>query len=410
MTHKKMIKRIIIWTLIVVMITSVAIGVLSYLSHTRQQISGLKNDIALYDKVIASETDWLLQTSLSNGALAFYPVIDGEAYINPGFCEYTALALITDSQDARTQKVVKDYIVWHFEHLNAYASDSNGLLYTIFDYTADVQDGIVTGESTEGVYDAADSYAAFFLHVLWTYYQQTGDKALLTGNYEAITGITRMLISLQQSHGLMYTSPGYPVCYLMDNCEVYTGLQSAQRLYSDLFVPEGNAEAEKLDREIQQSLDALTSGIEDVLWNNSGYYESSVQGEDYFSDFSWAEMYPSAMAQLFPIIFGVVDTTNRAQSLYTQFCATYDWQHMAHYTVGSSDFYTSIIAWASAVIKDYDRLNQYLSVYIFLTQDGHAYPAYNADAACVLLACKQAKASCLQEMDRIDPLYLYHSK
>lgn len=410
-------KIIVAFLLIAAIVAGLILDTLLYLAYAEKRVAKLNENIALYDSLIDSETEWLTTTPLSNGALAFYPVEDGNAYLNPYFSDYTALALIRGNNSESIAQIVKNYLTWHFEHLNSKEADENGLYYTIYDYTAEVKNGEVISESTKKDYDSADSYAGYFLYVLWEYYEQTGDADFLTEHFTEISGITKMLLSLQQPNGLTVASPDYPVCYLMDNCEVYAGLNGALNLYKKLLVPycEKNntamlQTAKSLVQDLKVSRIALSAGIEDTLWNEAGaYYESSVQGEDAYAQFSWNELYPSASAQLSSFHHGVIATKScRAVSLYKQFCNHYNWQDMENFRDGNADFYGSGIAYCAALMKDYDRLNQYLAMYVWFTAEGHPHPAYNADAGLVVLACKQAKTACQNEADKIDPFKLFH--
>lgn len=410
-------KTTLVFIIVAAIVASCIFGALQYLRFAEKRVAKLNENIALYDSIIDSETEWLTTTPLSNGALAFYPTKDGSAYLNPYFSDYTALALIRDNDSESIAQIVKNYLNWHFDHLNSEVADENGLYYTIYDYTAEVKNGEVISESTEKSYDSADSYAGYFLYVLWEYYEQTGDADFLTEHFTEISGITNMLLSLQQPNGLMVASPDYPVCYLMDNCEVYAGLNGALNLYKKLFEPyceENNAAmlqtVESLIQDLNTSRNALSAGIEDTLWNEAGaHYESSVQGENGYAKFSWNNLYPSASAQLSPFQHGVIGTKScRAVSLYKQFCNQYNWQDMESFRDGNADFYGSGIAYCAALMKDYNRLNQYLAMYVWFTAEGHPHPAYNADAGLVVLACKQAKAACQNEAGKIDPFHLFH--
>lgn len=408
-------KKVIVITLIIVVI--VAAGGLfgfQYLRGIRRQISELSAELTFYESAAASERDWLKSLALDNGALAFRPVAEGEAYINPYYACITAIAL-SETGDKACIQTVKSYLDWHFSHLNSNEADINGLDYTIYNFTAAVTNGRVVSEATDQSYDSADSYAAVFISALAAYYRATGDADYVLSHYEAFEGILNVIKRCTQDHGLTIARPDYPVCYLMDNCEVHAALSDAAALIANVYIRSQdtvqNERAQQLYHEVNSMSRTLIQAIEAYLWNESAsHYEVSMQSEYHYSSFNWVNLYPDAASQLFTILCGVVkNDSSRAGELFSRFSRYQSWQEMGHYTSGESSFYWGSIAYCAALMGDLSGLKSYLSWYIGNVADGgYEYPIFNADSAWILRAENHAAAVIRSEMDRLDPINLFH--
>ena len=332
---------------------------------------------AFYQSIVDNENAWIASTQLSNGALAMTPMNYGKVQVNPYFADFAALSLL--NQPALYGDVVKKYMDWHFSHLNTAAEDPSGLDGTIFDYTYTVKNGVVTLEewtTPTPTYDSTDSYAATFLMVVEKYARQTGDTAYVLSHAQDIHRVLNSLFATMDN-GLTYGQPTSKVKMLMDNCEVYAGLQAAVALYRDVLIPAGESTVMQGDF-LQQSVDELVVAMEKDLWIGKYYAPAIYLDGSLYQPFSWARYYPSAVAQLFPIFHGVLDpTSSRAQQLYATFCDYYDWEHHNHpdHYVWSSNAYTA------AVMGDYDRVYTFLSTYNDMVSSSRGYPLYNADAA-----------------------------
>ena len=143
---------------------------------------------AFYQSIVDSENAWIARTQLSNGALAMTPTNYGKVQVNPYFADFAALSLL--NQPEMYADVVKEYMQWHFDHLNTAAEDPSGLDGTIFDYTYTVKNGVVTLEewiTPTPTYDSTDSYAATFLMVVEKYVLTMLLVAILMATREVIT-------------------------------------------------------------------------------------------------------------------------------------------------------------------------------------------------------------------------------
>ena len=341
------------------------------------------SDLARCQAIVDSENAWLAGMQLSNGALPMTPVTDGTVKVTPYFADFTSLSLLNQAEKYAAH--VKKYMDWHFAHLNTAQTDYNGVDGTIYDYNITVRGGTVEKEEihyTDGKpsYDSTDSYAATFLMVLQKYAEKTGDTAYILEHKAEIGRIVDAMLSTMAGD-LTLSKPDYEIKYLMDNCEVYEGLLAAARLYEDILSPADKALSktpDKLKKEARRVADA----IESRMWGGS-YYHPALDREDAVAwDFAWSDYYPSATAQTFPIIHGLIaPDSERARALYDGFCQAYAWEtfNIPDNFVWGSNVYTAVL------MGDAERANTYFTRYEKVMKR-HAYPLYNADVAKVCMA------------------------
>lgn len=381
-----------------IIIISVLITVVyGYYAYSVMQRPILKEKIDFYQSIVDSETEWIKGLQLSNGAFAFR-VREGElAWINPYFADYTAMALLWAGDGQKYVEEVKKYLDWHFDHLNDSETDKNGIDGTIYEYIAEVKNGIVVSETTKEKYDSVDSYAASFLNLLWDYYNYTDDVEYLIEHYDEILRVINA-INATMDDGLTITKPDYPVKYLMDNTEVYEGLSCAVGLYDKVFLPglkkntNEYEDAEKVYEILKKQQNKLDEKLQHKMWNELDGHYAVALGEDgkAIVDFNWDDFYPDATSQLFPIIHDVLDKkSDRAKYLYETFGNHYAWEDFEHYTKGDADFYWGRLPYAASVMKDEDRVKTYMTYYSENVMSEHKKPLYNADAAWVVLACEK---------------------
>ena len=236
----------------------------------------------------------------------FAPVGPSPQLVQPYFANLYALSLC---RHGRHLDEVERYIAWYLDHLNDVGSE--GRAGTIYDYV--VHHG--NREQATGRYDSADGYAGTFLILLDAYEQATGD--LLTKRLAEISIVAELLLSLQDEDGLVRVSPEDGTHYLMDNCEAYGGLIAWSSLERRLGLDAGPrylAAAERLRQAIMSRLyDPATHRFH---WAES---DAAVHAS------SWDTYYPDALAQLFPVLYGVVPAGEEpARSLWREFAARYD--------------------------------------------------------------------------------------
>ena len=354
--------------------------------------SELEEEIAFYQEILNTETQWLASMQLDNGALPMTAVKDGNVTMNPYFADFAALGILEG--DSSGYAVVKKYMDWHFAHLNTAETDYNGVDGTIYDYTLTVSGGKVTKEEViindqgKKSYDSTDSYAATFLCVLWKYSQKSGDNAYIVSHAAEIRRIINAMYATMDND-LTMAKPDYQVKYLMDNCEVYEGLAAAVHLYEDVLAPGGAGDAAMLSR-LKADKQKVADAIEEQMWNNAGYYEAGLfkDGSVAYA-FSWDSFYPCATAQLFPVICGLISPDSaRAQNLYDSFNRYYSTgatQHSWEQMSIPGAFYWCSLVQAGALMGDEARVKTYMTNYKKVMRT-HAYPLYNAEAGRACLA------------------------
>ena len=355
-------------------------------NESSQTASG-SSDSEYYRKIVDSETAWLASLQLDNGAIPMTAAQNGAVTVNPYFADFAAMALL-DRADEYAD-MVKNYLDWHFSHLNTAQEDYNGVDGTIYDYKVTISNGAVTGETIaeskgKPSYDSTDSYAATFLIVLGKYYVKTGQKSYLCKKQSEIDRVVGAMLSTYDK-GLTLSKPDYAVKYLMDNCEVYEGVCNAITLYEKVLTVGSTLERLKT---VQMEME---SAIEKNFWNaSSGHYEAAIMQNGAIGyTFSWKSYYPCATAQLFPVSCGLIDPgSDRAKQLYQAFCNHYDWQNFKI----PDNFYWGSNVYAAAVMGDAPSVKTYMTHYEKAMKK-HAYPLYNADAAKV---CMAANLMCLK--------------
>ena len=339
---------------------------------------------ALYQSIVDTENAWLASMQLPNGALPMTYAKNGTLKLCPYFSDFAALSMLNQA-DLYADNV-KKYMDWHFAHLNTAETDYNGVDGTIYDYNAIMSNGNVVREEYIGgtpSYDSTDSYAATFLEVVQKYVEKTGDKQYAIDHKAEIERIVNALYSTMVG-GLTLAKPDYKVKYLMDNCEVYSGMVAGAKLYADVLIP-ADASLAATGAKLAADAAIVADKIEKQMWNETGKYYYPALGENGVPNytFSWSNFYPSATAQPFPVIFGLIDPeSERAQQLYADFCANVKWETLEY----TDSFYWGSNAQFGAMMKDTARVTTYMELYARVAMRNHAYPLYNSDAAKVAMA------------------------
>lgn len=338
-----------------------------------------------YQSIIDEECAWIASLQLSNGAIPMTYKTTGEVRMNPYFADLAAMGLLAG--DSKYLQNVRGYIEWHFARLNTKKQDYNRVDGTIYDYVITLEERKIVEEAaalnSSGTpqYDSTDSYAATFLSVLNGYHKRSGETEYLQSKYSDILRVINALFSTMRC-SLTFAKPDYRVKYLMDNAEVFKGLNDAVELFENAFSQEECAE--KILKRLVCARDKMKQKIDCVFWNSAGHYESAVSewGRPALS-FSWSKFYPDATAQLTLITNGVLNPEEeRAQQLYESFNANFaagtekhNWPEL---DVDDS-FYWCMIAHAAALMKDEQRVYAFMQNYREIMKT-HSYPLYNAEA------------------------------
>lgn len=222
--------------------------------------------------------------------------IKNEKTVNPYIVNIIA---INELRHKRHYPEVRNYIEWYLTHLNY--PDRYGLTGTIYNYEI-----LMSGsEKSTDDYDSVDGYAGTFLHLLDLYLASTNDKKLINDYWIKIKDIAYLIHYLQKQDGLTVAlwQDQVHTKYLMDNCEAYAGIMSFQNLARRIG-REGDAIYASTAENIRKSI--LT-----MMYNREAenYYWAIDNKIKHVSQ--WTVLYPDAIAQLFPICFGLLDQDHK---------------------------------------------------------------------------------------------------
>ena len=228
--------------------------------------------------------------------------------------------------------VAERWINWYLKHRRPYENNSSHSPGMVLDHWY-LEDG--TGETTAPRYcepppnphnpladcdhdDATDSYAATFLGLVWTYYQEGGNTQFLTdpGKKAKFETIGEVILELQQADGLMWAKHDHPVKNLMDNSEVFWGLQSMANLEREVFGdPVAALHYEMVAEDVRQGIER------DFFDEASGLYRrwaKDAEGEFSEADFNFnpanpkppPSWYADTVALVWPYLFGVINPSS----------------------------------------------------------------------------------------------------
>lgn len=241
-----------------------------------------------YQADFNATSNWVSQFSLADGALLYTP-----QQIDPYFSNIGAIGMTKDRN--RMPQVVA-WMKWYIGHLNW--PDKWGLYGTTYNYT--VSNGVETSTNDA---DSTDSYAATFLTLAWNAWESgdaTARSYIGTISYQ-LDVIGGVLIQTQQSDGLTWAKPDYQIKYLMDNCEGYRGLRDLASLF--------NALGDKTKAAYYtNAANAMQNGIL-AMWLNGTWAVYKNYYGDYIAP-NLGTWYPDASAQVFPVLTGVVNSSD----------------------------------------------------------------------------------------------------
>lgn len=184
------------------------------------------------------------------------PGSGAERVCNPYFANWGVYGVLLGAPPrsrSASAEIAKKWILWYTSHLNK-------------DGTIDDYRGPAGALKATGKYDSSDAYAATFLAVCYAYHEQTGDAPLLFAHWDRIMRVAEACLLTQQKSGLTHARPDYPVAYLMDNVEVWYGLNAFQRLCR-------NMRKKQEQRRFAEEADRVFAAIEQWFWSpTEGHY------------------------------------------------------------------------------------------------------------------------------------------
>jgi hypothetical protein len=292
-----------------------------------------------------SANDAIVLCQLPSGAIveALPPV-----FISPYVANLAAMGLVAARQHPGA---VEKWMRWYVAHLNATDAWNINNGGTIYDYNVDDQ-----GHETP-TYDAdsTDAYAATFLSLARMYFESgdTNAQAYIRSIKTNLENIADVEFKTAQSDALTVAKPNYPVRYLMDNIEVWRGLTDFALLEASAWDDAGK------QRLYSAQAARIASSIESEMWNQAeGWYCTAVHKDGTKETIHWAEWYPDSVAQLFPIIYGLIAPTSaRAVALYAQFNTS--WPAWTAGQRGGDVFPWAMVDYAAAAMGDTARRTAY---------------------------------------------------
>ncbi|MEH7380301.1 hypothetical protein V7138_07455 [Bacillus sp. JJ1533] len=338
-------------------------------------------DSDLYTSILKQEAEWISSLQFENGAIPTYshPIsnYNGKYKVVPYFTHLGLLGLLEKEEHSST---VKDYMDWYFEHLNREETESTPA-GSVYDYI------IETDKKTEtptNDFDSTDSYASTFINLLRKYAEVTGDYQYLKEHKEDILLIASAMLSTKQEDGLTWAKPSYKVKYLMDNTEVYKGLEDMVWICNQVFNDqESSATYSKHQTEVFE-------GIQNELWiSNKNIYSPGKMTDGTLLNPDWNTFYADATAQLFPIWTGIIDPkSNIALEIYN----TFNEYHPGWPVLEKEDaFPWALIAYTAAIMGDKIRVDQFLeTVKNTYIDENHPWPWYVMESGITMLTASKA--------------------
>lgn len=318
---------------------------------------------------LLKEKEWIRQNQDESGAI--YMNNPGAAYstgdVNPYFACLSAQGLLAGSPDMEDMKAVQRYLLWHRrEFLKNQGELSN--------YRLEKSQLVETGER-----DSVDSYVAVYLSLLCQYGLAGGDLNIADSKQAALqTGLAK-LESLRQG-GLTQVDEENETIYLMDNIEVLAAYEDIQELvYSNSGRAWLRTQGPQIKRRMSENIRDGKADILNMLWNKKEKrFEVGLGATDILAFSGWGNLYPDAVAQIYPKAFGVTLYKLGQPKLYRTFCENLKWEKMEF---ESEEFYWSILSYIAVLSGDVKRAETYLAEYEKKVDISRDYPLHTADAA-----------------------------
>jgi hypothetical protein len=254
---------------------------------------------ALNGSDVVVDAEWTASAQLADGAIATY--VD-KAQVWPYLGNFAAMGLARAAEVtgvARYADGAWRWLAWYQAH-----QDASGF---VTDYTVG-SDGAV---ASTGDMDSTDAYAGTFLLAARRTFKAAPDGSRLAALRPGITAAVSAIEATQDADGLTWAKPSWRVKYLMDQAEVYAGLQAGAELAGLLGDP-------VLAQRAAASARRVAGGVSQ-LWNPAtGAYDWAVHGSGARQATDWAVLYPDAQQQAWAVAFGLA-TGSRAKDLMSTF-------------------------------------------------------------------------------------------
>jgi hypothetical protein len=256
-----------------------------------------------------SEAEWAALTQVPHGASLPLASHADHTFVNPYLAAFGAIGLAEATRvtsDPRYAEAAWRQAEWH-----ASVMDAAGY---VTDYHV-----VPGGLASTGSADSTDAYAAMFVLNVEAAYRAAPNGLRLGALAPKLRLAVAAMRSTQRTDGLTGAKPDWNVAYLMNDAEVFAGLNAAARLGSVLRDRQLVAVASDAARRLQKGFDRL--------WNPStGAYDWAVHGDGARQPTNWGQLYPDAMSQVWAVRYGLVRGP-RAVALLRTFLATHPNAH-----------------------------------------------------------------------------------
>lgn len=298
----------------------------------------------IYSEKINNQIKWLSSLIMPNGELIMHNEPNDDKYrIVPYFSNIACTALLLDSSNT---SLVKKYLNWYVSHLNF--PDRFGINGTIYDYILKTDGQNISTND----YDSYDSYPATFISLCRKYYEVSKDYDFFFENKDNFNIIVNQMLLTMDSDYLTWAKPNYLVKYLMDNCEVYRGIQDAIIIYNYIY------KDHVFSKKLSSLSENIFSSIEENMWNPKGFYHSQIDEKGRKTTPKFNKWYPDATSQLFPILHGLINPqSQRAQQIYTNFNNNFPkWSEHQY-----NDFPDVYVGFIALIMRDHDNVTRFLN-------------------------------------------------
>jgi len=252
--------------------------------------------LIVFSLLLFSNEVYCNNRAVEHPALSLKALYSGDTGIDRSVNPYIVnIIAIYEINGGRHINEVREYIKWYLDHLNY--PDKDGLTGSIYDYEIKK-----TGEeiSTHD-YDSVDGYAGTFIYLLNLYHHRTGDDELISENWEKIRDIAYLISHMQDEDCLtraLFNSRDNAK-YLMDNCESYAGLKA----FNDLAERTGHGR----NPYYTGAENGIKKAVLEILYNSEMNNFFWAVDDDVKHPSDWTILYPDAIAQIFPVYFGLLD-------------------------------------------------------------------------------------------------------
>lgn len=393
-----------IWVSLTILLILILLGssFMQYRKNTQMKIAEYQLEIDYFQDINHQAKMWLDLSQLDNGAYPLRPLSNNRADVNPYFSSMAAYSLLLGDNSYSNE--VYDYIDWLLSRLNTSLEDPHRVDGTLSNIFITLENGNLI-EEKHG-YDSVDSYTSLFIILLDYAYETNPKHEFFLNNRASIIRLFNALLSTKTENGLSSVSAGNKVQYTMDNVEVNYALKKGINLLNRMLEHSNNPELEAILIKLEEWVVLNTQAIENILWNPSlqkYLVATDIDGNE-IEFKSWNNFYPDAMAQLFPLVFGVISPdSQRAKVLYNEFISYYAWEKFKF----REGFYWTVVSYIGALMDDKDRVKMYIDYYKNSIMNEHAYPIYNAEVGWIIRTCQLMIDKYEAKIEKLDPLNLF---